>query len=146
MKNEKFCKWGKWKFFGYVKPWLLWPTLSVAKICLWMVSSDDMTVRLEYRQNINSSLPERNGCHFADTIFNCIFMNEKCCISIWIYWSLFLRAQLTVSQHWFRLWLGAEQATSHYLNQRWPISLTHISGMRVFSFLTDFRVFFVSFL
>ena len=25
--------------------------------------------------------------------------------------------QLTKSQHWFRQWLGAEQATSHYMNQ-----------------------------
>ena len=32
-------------------------------------------------------------------------------------WSLFLRVQLTISQHWFRQWLGAYQATSHYLNQ-----------------------------
>ena len=34
-------------------------------------------------------------------------------------WSLFLRVQLTIFQHWFRLWLGADQATSHYLNQWW---------------------------
>ena len=33
------------------------------------------------------------------------------------HWSLFLRVQLTIIQHWFRLWLGAGQATSHYLNQ-----------------------------
>ena len=33
------------------------------------------------------------------------------------HWSLFLRVQLTVFQHWFRKWLGAVQATSHYLNQ-----------------------------
>ena len=33
------------------------------------------------------------------------------------HWSLFQRFQLTIFQHWFRLWLGADQATSHYLNQ-----------------------------
>ena len=33
--------------------------------------------------------------------------------------SLFLRVQLTIFQHWFRSWLGAVQATSHYLNQWW---------------------------
>ena len=33
------------------------------------------------------------------------------------HWSLFLRFQLTIFQHWFRYWLGAAQATSHYLNQ-----------------------------
>ena len=36
-----------------------------------------------------------------------------------IHWSLFPRAQLTIFQHWFRQWLGADQATSHYLNQWW---------------------------
>ena len=35
------------------------------------------------------------------------------------HWSLFLRFQLTIFQHWFRYWLGAVQATSHYLNQCW---------------------------
>ena len=33
------------------------------------------------------------------------------------HWSLFLRFQLTIFQHWLRYWLGAIQATSHYLNQ-----------------------------
>ena len=35
------------------------------------------------------------------------------------HWSLFPRVQLTIFQHWFRWWLGADQATSHYLNQWW---------------------------
>ena len=34
------------------------------------------------------------------------------------HWSLFLRFQLTIFQHWFRL---ADQATSHYLNQWWIV-------------------------
>ena len=29
------------------------------------------------------------------------------------------RVQFTIFQHWFRYWLGAGQATSHYLNQWW---------------------------
>ena len=36
-------------------------------------------------------------------------------------WRLFLRNQLTINQHWFRYWLGAGQATSHYLNQWWLV-------------------------
>ena len=35
------------------------------------------------------------------------------------HWSLFLRVQQTKFQHWFRSWLGADQATSHYLNWWW---------------------------
>ena len=46
------------------------------------------------------------------------------------HWSLFPRVQLTIFQHWFRYWLGTEQATSHYLNQCWPNSTTHISVTR----------------
>ena len=37
------------------------------------------------------------------------------------HWSLFLRVQLTIFHHWFRWWLGADQATSHYLNQWWSL-------------------------
>ena len=37
------------------------------------------------------------------------------------HWSLFLGVELTIFQHWFRLWLGADQATSHYLNQWWLV-------------------------
>ena len=37
------------------------------------------------------------------------------------HWSLFLRVQLTISQHWFRQWLGAVQVTSHYLKQLWLV-------------------------
>ena len=33
--------------------------------------------------------------------------------------SLFLRVKLTIFQHWFRWWLGANQATRHYLHQWW---------------------------
>ena len=36
-------------------------------------------------------------------------------------WSLFLRFQLIIFTHWFRYWLGAVQATSHYLNQWWLV-------------------------
>ena len=35
--------------------------------------------------------------------------------------SLFPRVQLTIFHHWLRLWLGAGQATSHYLNQWWLV-------------------------
>ena len=37
------------------------------------------------------------------------------------HWILFPRVQLTIFHHWFRYWLGAGQATSHYLNQWWLV-------------------------
>ena len=53
------------------------------------------------------------------------------------HWSLFLWVWLTIGEHWFRYWLCAEQATSHYLN-RWVPSLpTHICGTRKMWVLTE---------
>ena len=37
------------------------------------------------------------------------------------HWSVFLRLELTIFQHWFRQWLGADKATSHYLNLWWLV-------------------------
>ena len=50
--------------------------------------------------------------------FSRMKMNE---FRIGFHWSLFLRFELTIFQHWFRWWLGADQATSHYLNQWWLV-------------------------
>ena len=43
-----------------------------------------------------------------------------------IHWNLFLGVQLAISQYWFRYWLVACPATSHYLNQCWSRVQTHI--------------------
>ena len=54
-------------------------------------------------------------------IFQTTFSNEFLWMKMYefrlsFHWSLFLGFQLTIFQHWFRQWLGAGQATSHYLN------------------------------
>ena len=68
----------------------------------------------------NTLRPGRNCHYFADDIFKCIFLNENIWISLKI--SLkFLSSELTIFQHWFRQWLGADQATSHYLNRCWLV-------------------------
>ena len=46
-------------------------------------------------------------------------------------WSLFLRVRLVMIQHWFRWWLGADQATNHYLNQCWSSLMRYIWGTRL---------------
>ena len=61
-----------------------------------------------------------------DAIFQMTFSNgyswmKMCEFWLKFHWSLFLRVQLTIFQHWFRWWLGADQATSHYLNQWWLV-------------------------
>ena len=62
----------------------------------------------------------------------------KCHFLLWIllhflfkfYRKLFPSAQLTIIQHWFRQWFGAEQGTSHYLNQWWHWWMMHICVTR----------------
>ena len=38
-----------------------------------------------------------------------------------VHWNLFLMVESTMFQHWFRYWLGASQATGHYLKQWWLV-------------------------
>ena len=69
----------------------------------------------------------------SPTIFSVACQWMKSCV-FWLQvplipWSLFLRVQLTITQYWFKYWLGAELATIHYLNQCWPDSLIHICGI-----------------
>ena len=93
-----------------------------------MVADENVPI---FRDVFNSSSPGRNGHHFADDNFKWIFVNENF-VLFWsqFHWSLFLKFQLTITQHWFRKWRGAEQATSHYLNQCRASSLTYICGTR----------------
>ena len=58
----------------------------------------------------------------SQTMFSNIFSWMKMYeFRLKFHWSLFLRFQLTIFKHWFRYWLGAVQATSHYLNQWWLV-------------------------
>ena len=57
------------------------------------------------------------------TIFSNAFSWTNTCELRWIcHWCLFLKVPWTTSQHKFKLWLGTEQATGHYLNQWWLVS------------------------
>ena len=60
---------------------------------------------------------------FWQAAFSNIFLWMKTFV-FWLifHWSLFLRVQSTIFQHWFRWWLGAGQATSHYLDLWWLVN------------------------
>ena len=55
------------------------------------------------------------------TFWNAFSWMKICKFRLRFHWRLFLRVQITIFQHWFRKWLGADQATSHYLNQWWLV-------------------------
>ena len=83
--------------------------------------------------HLNTLRPRQNGRHlFPRRHFQMHFLEWKSRFEFRIQfdWRLFLRVQLTIIRHWFRPWLGAQQATNHYLNQWWPSSLTHICATR----------------
>ena len=61
----------------------------------------------------------------VQTAFLSYFFSEYCCILIQI-----TAIEVTIRQHSPGLWLGVEQATSHYLNQWWTSSLTHVCVTR----------------
>ena len=62
---------------------------------------------------------------FQTTFWNGFSWMKMCEIWSRFHWSLSLGVQLTMFQHWFRYLLGADQATSHHLNQ-WRLGYWHI--------------------
>ena len=73
------------------------------------------------RQSLNSTHWGRDKMvtNFQTTFSNAFSWMKMFKFRLRFHWSLFPRVQLAIFQHWFRYWLGAEQATSHYLNQWW---------------------------
>ena len=74
-------------------------------------------------QWVNTLRSRKNGRQFAD-FSNAFYWMKMFVFWLKFHWSLFLRVQLTIYQHWFRWWLGTDQSTSHYLNQWWLDSIT----------------------
>ena len=54
--------------------------------------------------------PRQNGRHFASDLCKCIFFYENCCIWFKFYRHLLPGMKLTIDQHYFGWWLGADQA------------------------------------
>ena len=50
----------------------------------------------------NTLWPKQNGRHFAYDTFKRIFLTEMIEFRLKFHWSLLLRVQLTIFQHWFR--------------------------------------------
>ena len=71
---------------------------------------------------VNTLRPRQNGSPFSRRHFKIAFSWMKIYeLHLRFHWSLFLGVWLRIFQHWFKLWLGTVQATSHYLNQWWLV-------------------------
>ena len=64
----------------------------------------------------------------ADDIFICIFLNENDRIHIQISMKYVPKSPLDNNPALVEIMVGTEKATSHYLKQGWPDSLTPICG------------------
>ena len=93
------------RLFGYWDGALMgWWRKEIGKLQQWCWTNLLSMLWSQHRKGLR---PRQNGCNFADDIFKRIFFNECAWISIKkSQWILFLRTQLTIFQHWFRLWLG----------------------------------------
>ena len=56
---------------------------------------------------------------FQTTFSNTFSWMKTCKFWLRFHWSLFPKVQIAILNRWFRWWLGAGQATSHYLSQWW---------------------------
>ena len=82
---------------------------------------------------INSSPPRQNGRLFASDRFKLSWI-KTFVFRLELHWSLLLIyiyiyiyiCPIDNEPAWFRLWLHAKEATSHYMNQCLPSSLLHI--------------------
>ena len=64
---------------------------------------------------------DKMAAKFLTTISNAYSWMKLYKFRLRFHWNLFPRVKITIFQHWFRWWLGAGQATSHYLNQWWLV-------------------------
>ena len=96
-------------------------------LAMWGARASATMVLTSLSCNIPVSAPDglthwgqdKMAAIFQTTFSNAFSWMKMYKFQLRFHWSLFLRVQLTIFQHWFRYWLGAGQATSHYLNQWW---------------------------
>ena len=58
-------------------------------------------------------------------IFQMTYSKPFSSMKIFVFWLIF-QAPINNIQHWFRYWFCTGLATSHYLNQWWPILMKHV--------------------
>ena len=98
--------------------------MLICNILIWVVHNEIESWK------VNSLRPRRNRLNFTDDLFNAFSWLKMYKFRSEFIWTLFLRFQLIIKQHWFRWGLSGDQTTSHYLNQKWPSLLTHICVLR----------------
>ena len=94
---------GKTVFLIETAPWVL---------CIKLYSGEQGSILTHWGRDKMDAI-------WQTMLSNALFWVKMLEFRLKFHWSLFLRVQLTIFQHWFWYWFGADQATSHYLNQWW---------------------------
>ena len=89
--------------------------LSYQQVHWWIEYQDIILVLVEYKRK--TLRPRQNGCHFPDDILKWTFVNENIWILINISLKFVLMGPINNIPAMVQIRLGADQATSHYLNQ-----------------------------
>ena len=90
-------------------------------ICVWSRSNHNL-FRLCWIHMVLTHWGRDEMDNISQTTFSNVFSSMKMFeFRLKFHWRLFPRVQFTICQPWFRWWLGAVQATSHYLNQWWIV-------------------------
>ena len=74
---------------------------------------------------VNTQGRDKMNAIFQTTFSNVFYWMKIYEFRLKFHWNLFLRVKLTIIHHWFSSWLGAVQATNHYLN-RWCLDYWRI--------------------
>ena len=85
-------------------------------------TSRQQILLLNYLDRLRYWSPDKMA-NIWQTTFSDVSQRKTFEIRIKFHWNMFVRVSLTICRHWYKWWLGAEQATSHYLNQWWPTLL-----------------------
>ena len=113
-----------------IRRWLCWFTDLYVSLGLIELKHQwyDSLVIIEIRTDLHISgswrcLPywgrDKMDAILQETFSNAFSWMKMLEFRVKFHWILLLSFKLTIFQHWFRYWLAADQAASHYLNQRW---------------------------
>ena len=108
--------------FVFLKGRISYPETLVCEIGTHFNVDLSMVIRIRWIFFCFDTLRPRKMDAIFQTTFSSGFSSMKMyAFLLKFHWSLFPGVQLTIFHHWFRKWLGADQATSHYLNQWWLV-------------------------
>ena len=94
--------------------------------CFWMSDTRQLQSIANTTVVVSTLRSQQNGCHFADDIFNYIFLKENLHIQSEFHWNLFLSDQLMISQHQLMAWrCTADKPLAEAMMNQFTNSLMH---------------------